>query len=348
MKTFGDWEIGSEPLLSAEEEVDLATAAQAGDRAARDRMIAANLRLVISLAKGYRGRGVADEDLVGEGNLGLIRALEDFDPTRGLRFSTYASHWIREAILSAVVKLSTPIRIPAHAWGRLRDYGRAARELGPGARPEDVIEALGLDPVRRGTLNLALAARRVFGEANGEDGEAWSADSIVDLRLGPGVGLERREELALIWIRLRMRLDDREREIVTRRMGLDGEATETLEEIGGRLNLTRERVRQIEAASFVKIGARGGLSGIHRQATPPPPPPPRRLPGPAPRFPKKRPKAYVRFEGREIFLGRFDTAEEADRAREAWYAANGVERKTGGWPRGKPRGPRKARLSQPA
>lgn len=245
-------------LLSADEERTLALAIRRGDRAAKDRMIRSNLRLVVKIARDYLGRGLTLDDLVGEGNLGLIKATEEFDPDYGTRFSTYAAHWIRQAIRHALVNTTATIRLPAHMVNQLTKWRRAERALGRlrGHAPgfDEVADLLGLSESKRRMVAQALDARRLCGEGCDEDGETWTCDEAPDPREGPDAALQASEDRQMLLDRLG-RLDARERAIVTMRFGLGGRAAMTLKEIGNRLGVTREWVRRIEARSLEKLRA---------------------------------------------------------------------------------------------
>jgi len=252
-------EIRDDRLLTAAEERGLAEAIARGDDQARARMIQANLRLVVKIAREYVGRGMVLDDLIGEGNLGLIRAAEEFDPAFGTRFSTYASYWIKQAIRYALINTTATIRLPAHMFGLLTKWRRAERALtrqfGHPPTPEQVAVALGLTEAQKGLVEKARRARQLRLESGGgEDGGAWSPDDApADCEdLAPDARIEADDERQDLHRRLE-RLDDRERAIIALRYGLDGEVPLTLKEVGRRLGVTREWVRKIEIRAVRKL-----------------------------------------------------------------------------------------------
>jgi RNA polymerase primary sigma factor len=242
--------------LSREEEGELAIRAAAGDRGARDRLVQANLGLVVTIARRFLGRGLDLDDLVGEGNIGLIRAAAEFDPSFGARFSTYAGCWISQAIREALIQTASTIRVPEGMVGLLKKWRRAewalGRELGREPSFDEVASELGLREPRRTHVARALEAGRLRPGGRSEDGAV--AGLLAELTDGHPVHerLEAEEERAVAW-RLMGRLEARERHILMLRFGLDGEA-QTLEQIGRRLGVTRERVRQLEAHALRKLG----------------------------------------------------------------------------------------------
>jgi RNA polymerase primary sigma factor len=254
-------EIRDDALLTAAEERSLAEAIAAGDAAARTRMIQANLRLVVKIAREYVGRGMVLDDLIGEGNLGLIRAAEEYDPSFGTRFSTYASYWIKQAIRHALINTAATIRLPAHMVGLLTKWRRAeralAREFGYPPTAEQVAVSLGLTD---GQMNLVEKARRArqlrLESGGGEDGGTWSPDeATADASFpSPDAQLEADDERQDLLRRLG-RLDARERVILSLRFGLEGEVPLTLKEVGRRLGVTREWVRKIEIRAVRKLDA---------------------------------------------------------------------------------------------
>jgi RNA polymerase primary sigma factor len=253
-------DIKDDALLTAAEERELAAAIARGDKDARKRMIEANLRLVVKIARDYVGRGIALDDLIGEGNLGLIRATQEFDPRFGTRFSTYASYWIKQAIRHALINTTATIRLPAHMVGLLTRWRRAerslCRELKQAPTFEEVASMLGLSEMQKTLVARAQRARQLKLE-NGLAGDTnhWSPEEAVDDRDAPESSLEAEDERA----RLRSRmdcLDDRERTILSWRYGLEGASPLTLKEIGRRLGVTREWVRKIELRAVRKLDDR--------------------------------------------------------------------------------------------
>ena len=240
--------------LTRDQETDLAPRAAGGDRAARDRMVEANLGLVRTIARAFRDRGLEKDDLIGEGNLGLFRAVERFDPGQGVRFSTYAAYWIKQAIREALINRTATIRLPAYMVGLLTRWRRAERALGRDlGRPplfEEVADAMGLSAEQRTMVRRALESRQWL-PGGGDEAGFGSPAEVADGRPNPD-RLEGEEERALM--RRRMgRLDDRERTVVSLRYGLEGATPLTLKEIGRRLGVTREWVRKIELKALAKL-----------------------------------------------------------------------------------------------
>jgi RNA polymerase primary sigma factor len=250
-------DIKDDALLTAAEERELAAAIARGDKDARKRMIEANLRLVVKIARDYMGRGIALDDLIGEGNLGLIRATQEYDPRFGTRFSTYASYWIKQAIRHALINTTATIRLPAHMVGLMTRWRRAeralCRELRRAPTFEEIASFLGLSPMQKTLVARAQRARQLKLE-NGLSGDTnrWSPEEAVDDRESPESSLEAEDERARLRSRLD-RLDDRERVILSWRYGLEGAEPLTLKEIGRRLGVTREWVRKIELRAVRKL-----------------------------------------------------------------------------------------------
>ncbi|WP_435009102.1 sigma-70 family RNA polymerase sigma factor [Tundrisphaera lichenicola] len=260
-------EIRKDTLLTATEECELAGAIAAGDRDARSRMIRANLRLVVKIARDYTGRGMTLEDLIGEGNLGLIRASEEFDPNFGTRFSTYASYWIKQAIRHALTNTTATIRLPAHMVTLLSKWRKAeralSRELGRTPTFDEIAVTLGLTDAQRVLVERARQASQLRLEG-GDDENGWSPDEASDDRDGPDAALEAADERRELLGRLD-RLDDRERTIITLRFGLNGDNPMTLKEVGRRLGVTREWVRKIEVRAIKKMDDNPPASPAQRQ-----------------------------------------------------------------------------------
>ncbi len=273
-------EIRDESLLSAAEECSLAEAIARGDKDARSRMIQANLRLVVKIARDYMGRGMVLEDLIGEGNIGLIRATEEFQPRFGTRFSTYAAYWIKQSIRHALINTTSTIRLPAHMVGLLTKWRRSeralCRELGRSPTFAEVASHLGLSETQKSLVAKAHQARQLKLESSIAAGAGWrSVSGCDDRNPSPDSLLEAGDEWAILWGRIE-RLDARERSILVLRYGLEGESPLTLKEIGRRLGVTREWVRKIELRAVRKLdndhvadlGANPSPSARPRRSTP--------------------------------------------------------------------------------
>jgi len=284
-------DINEVSLLSAADERELARAIARGDKDARTRMISANLRLVVRIARDYQGRGMSLDDLIGEGNLGLIRAAEEFDPQFGTRFSTYAGYWIKQAIRHALINTTTTIRIPAHMVGLLTKWRRAerelTRELGRAPGFDEVAGRLGLTEMQKSLVAKARRANQVKLESGvADEDDYWSPDDSIDPDDGPTAELEAGDDRADLLRRMQV-LDERERMVLTFRYGLNGVVPLTLKEIGEQLGVTREWVRKIEIRAVRKLDAPAALAAASS-------PEPAAEPAPAPaRRRRGRPAAAV-------------------------------------------------------
>ena len=250
-------EIGKVPLLTAEEEIELAKRMEAGDEEAKKRLAEANLRLVVSIAKRYVGRGMQFLDLIQEGNLGLIKAVEKFDYRKGYKFSTYATWWIRQAITRAIADQARTIRIPVHMVETINKLIRVSRqllqELGREPTPEEIAEEMDM-PVERVREILKISQEPVSLETPiGEEEDSHLGDFIQDDNVPVPADAAAftllKEQLAEVLDTL----TEREQKVLRLRFGLDDGRARTLEEVGKEFNVTRERIRQIEAKALRKL-----------------------------------------------------------------------------------------------
>jgi RNA polymerase nonessential primary-like sigma factor len=250
-------EIGFSPLLSAEEEVFFARKALKGEELARKRMIESNLRLVVKISRRYVNRGLALLDLIEEGNLGLIRAVEKFDPERGFRFSTYATWWIRQTIERAIMNQTRTIRLPIHVVKELNVYLRAARELSQkldhDPSPEEIATLLDKpveDVIKMLSLNERVAS---MDTPIGPSSDKTMVDTVADTQVSDPVALLQDSDLSENLDHWLDELSEKQREVVARRFGLRGHESSTLEEVGREIGLTRERVRQIQVEALKRL-----------------------------------------------------------------------------------------------
>lgn len=248
-------EINETPLLTAEEELRLAQRIGEGDYEARDHLVRANLRLVVNIARSFPAKGLALQDLIAEGNLGLMRAAEAFDPSLNTRFSTYASYWIKQSMRRAVQNMAKVVRLPAYMNQLLVEWRRASaklqNELDRTPTDDEVARCLNLSPKK---VKIIKKAIRIYqGQQQPEQGEGHSLNEMVaESTDRPENPLMMADELHQV-LALLDQLEAREAEVLRLRFGLNGDNPKTLTEIGQQLNLTRERVRQIEKEALRKL-----------------------------------------------------------------------------------------------
>ena len=263
-------EIGKIPLLTPEEEADLAQRIVKGDKKAKDKMVESNMRLVVSIAKRYGGRGLDFLDLIQEGNTGLLRAVEKFDPDKGFKFSTYATWWVRQAITRAIADQARTIRIPVHMVETINKVLRTTRkltsELNREPTNEEIAEELGMEPskidyVMRIKQDIASLDASVGREGDDEDSvlgdfvEDEERDSPEDSAANQILKEQLSEIIAT--------LTDREQKIIRLRFGIGGGRPHTLEEVGNEFDVTRERIRQIEAKALSKLRKNKDTKKLH-------------------------------------------------------------------------------------
>jgi RNA polymerase primary sigma factor len=251
-------DINNTPLLSAHEERELAERVAMGDPYAREHMVKANLRLVVNIARGYLGKGLSLEDLIEEGNLGLMRAVEGFDGMMDTRFSTYASYWIKQSIRRAVMNNGKPIRLPAYMVSLLSKWKRATTvlndRLGRAPTNDEVGKALRLSKRKIGIVTKAIRVSKMVPHSENVEDEGPALDDMLtdDRSKAPETLMIEADDLDRIFERIDA-LDDREASVIRMRFGLDSFEAMTLREVGENLGLTRERVRQLESQALHKL-----------------------------------------------------------------------------------------------
>ena len=263
-------EIGKIPLLSNEEEVDLAYRIVKGEKKAKDKMVEANMRLVVSIAKRYSGRGLDFLDLIQEGNTGLLRAVEKFDPDKGFKFSTYATWWIRQAITRAIADQARTIRIPVHMVETINKVLRATRkltnELNREPTVEEIAKEMGMEPEKVDyvmKIKQDIASLDATVGRDGDDEDSVLGDFIeAEGRVSPedaAAAQMLKEQIAEIL----SSLSEREQKVVKLRFGIGGGRPHTLEEVGAEFSVTRERIRQIEAKALSKLRKHKDTKKLH-------------------------------------------------------------------------------------
>jgi len=260
-------DINTTPLLSAAEEQDLARRIAEGDPHAREHMVKANLRLVVNIARGYLGKGVALEDMIEEGNLGLLRAVEGYDEGMQTRFSTYASYWIKQSIRRSVMNTGKVIRLPAYMVSLLAKWRRASvvlnDRLGRLPTEDEIGKALRLSKKKIGIVSKAIRVNNLTPHPEGDQDDSFAiGDVLTDERARPVADvMSETDDLDRIFRRIDQ-LDEREANVIRMRFGLDPHMPMTLREVGENLGLTRERVRQLETQALAKL-----MTGMNRDET---------------------------------------------------------------------------------
>lgn len=263
-------EIGKIPLLTQEEELELANRAMEGDKKAKDKLAEANMRLVVSIAKRYGGRGLDFLDLVQEGNTGLLRAVEKFDPSKGFKFSTYATWWIRQAITRAIADQARTIRIPVHMVETinkvLRTTRRLTQELNREPTNQEIAEAMGMEVdkieyvmrIKQDIASLDASVGR-----DGDDEESVLGDFVEDSERDSPEDATANQILKEQIAEILTTLSEREQKIIRLRFGIGGGRPHTLEEVGNEFSVTRERIRQIEAKALSKLRKHKQTKKLH-------------------------------------------------------------------------------------
>lgn len=250
-------EIGQVPLLTIQEEVELAARIQAGDEAARSHMIQANLRLVVKIAQHYAGLGLPLLDLISEGNMGLMKAVERFDPNKGAKLSTYAAWWIKQSIKCALANQSKTIRLPAHLIEKLSRMRKMiavmTENLGREPNNAEIAAEMGVKPGAIAHWRAICLNPASLNAPVGEDGSAEFFEKVGDEKAPTAYEILSDRQIRSDMIQFLDNLDRREQDILKLRYGLDGEEVQTLETVGERFSITRERVRQIQNSALKKL-----------------------------------------------------------------------------------------------
>ena len=263
-------EIGKIPLLTPEEEADLAQRIVKGDKKAKDKMVESNMRLVVSIAKRYGGRGLDFLDLIQEGNTGLLRAVEKFDPDKGFKFSTYATWWVRQAITRAIADQARTIRIPVHMVETINKVLRTTRkltsELNREPTNEEIAKELDMDPEKIDyvmRIKQDIASLDASVGRDGDDEDSVLGDFVEDEERASPEDSAANQILKEQLSEIIATLTDREQKIIRLRFGIGGGRPHTLEEVGNEFDVTRERIRQIEAKALSKLRKNKDTKKLH-------------------------------------------------------------------------------------
>ena len=263
-------EIGKIPLLTPEEEADLAQRIVKGDKKAKDKMVESNMRLVVSIAKRYGGRGLDFLDLIQEGNTGLLRAVEKFDPEKGFKFSTYATWWVRQAITRAIADQARTIRIPVHMVETINKVLRTTRkltsELNREPTNEEIAKELDMEPEKIDyvmRIKQDIASLDAFVGREGDDEDSVLGDFVEDEERASPEDSAANQILKEQLSEIIATLTDREQKIIRLRFGIGGGRPHTLEEVGNEFDVTRERIRQIEAKALSKLRKNKDTKKLH-------------------------------------------------------------------------------------